>query len=189
MLLSLAALVGWPCRFGQWLFVSSRGSDRRLSRRRLGSLLLVLLLFLSAPVALLAADSALSARSRRLLYLPLVYTMASRSGLDPFLVDAVIRTESAYRVNAISRAGAVGLMQLMPGTARRYGVHNRFDPVQNVYGGTRYLADLLREFGVVEALAAYNAGEGTVRRYGGIPPYDETQRFVTRVLSRYVGGE
>ena len=124
---------------------------------------------------------------RRARFVRLVYVMAARSALDPRLVDAVIRTESGYRPHVVSSAGAVGLMQLMPGTARRYGVRNRYDPVQNVSGGTRYLADLLAEFELVDALAAYNAGEGTVRRYGGVPPYAETRRFVGRVLLRYLG--
>lgn len=84
-------------------------------------------------------------------------------------------------------------MQLMPATARAYGVRNRFDPVDNVRAGTAYLADLLREFapagasGVVSAIAAYNAGPAAVRRHGGMPPYPETRKFVARVLVRYLG--
>ena len=141
---------------------------------------------LLVPVHLQAADGDGPA-ARRAPFLPLVYVMSARNGVDPRLVDAIIRTESSYRPEAVSRAGAVGLMQLMPGTARRYGVRNRYDPVQNVFGGTAYLADLLRQFDLVGAIAAYNAGEGNVLRYGGVPPFAETRAFVGRVLLRYLG--
>ncbi len=108
--------------------------------------------------------------------------------LPTALVHAVITAESAYDPNAISRAGAVGLMQLMPGTAERYGVRDRKDPVANVAGGTRYLKDLLGMFDndLILALAAYNAGEGAVLDHGRrIPPYEETQTYVRRVLKYY----
>ena len=117
----------------------------------------------------------------------LVFVMACRHALDPALVDAIIRTESGYIPTAVSSAGAAGLMQLMPHTARDYGVRNRFDPVANVRAGCALLADLLAEFPLIDALAAYNAGPGIVRRYGGVPPYDETRLFVARVLLRYIG--
>ncbi|WP_018410431.1 lytic transglycosylase domain-containing protein [Methyloversatilis thermotolerans] len=113
---------------------------------------------------------------------------ALASGVDAGLLHAVIRAESAYNPNALSPKGAAGLMQLMPATARRYGVTDRFDPDQNVLGGALYLRDLLARFnGELElALAAYNAGEGAVQKYGNqIPPYDETRRYVPRVLHNY----
>ena len=113
---------------------------------------------------------------------------ASRYQVDEKLVHAVIQTESAYNANAISSAGAVGLMQLMPGTARRFGVTDRQDPVQNVDGGTRYLKELLGMFNsnLDLAVAAYNAGEGAVMKYNNsIPPYPETQNYVRQVLARY----
>jgi soluble lytic murein transglycosylase-like protein len=100
----------------------------------------------------------------------------------------VITAESAYDPDAVSSAGAVGLMQLMPGTAQRYGVANRRDPVANVAGGTRYLRDLLEMFdqNLVLAIAAYNAGENAVLEYGRrIPPYKETETYVRRVLKYY----
>ena len=104
------------------------------------------------------------------------------------LLHAVITAESSYDPDAVSRAGAVGLMQLMPGTAKRYGVKNRRNPYQNIKGGTHYLRDLLGMFdnNLVLALAAYNAGENAVKKYGNkIPPYKETQTYVRRVLSYY----
>ncbi len=113
---------------------------------------------------------------------------ASKHGVEEKLVHAVIQTESAYNASAVSRAGAVGLMQLMPDTARRYGVTNRTDPIQNVNGGTRYLKDLLGMFNynLGLAVAAYNAGEGAVMKYNNsIPPYPETQNYVRQVLSLY----
>lgn len=108
--------------------------------------------------------------------------------LPKSLLHAVITAESAYDPNAISRAGAVGLMQLMPETAKRYGVSNRRNPSDNVHGGTRYLRDLLKMFknDVRLALAAYNAGEGAVKKHGNkIPPYEETRNYVKKVIAYY----
>lgn len=114
---------------------------------------------------------------------------ASRAyGLDAALIHAVIAVESSYNPKAVSKKGAAGLMQLMPGTAKRYGVADAFDPVQNVSGGARYLRDLLDMFDsdVSLALAAFNAGEHAVMKYGKrIPPYRETLRYVPRVLGYY----
>ncbi len=121
-------------------------------------------------------------------YSNIVADAAYRNHVDERLVHAVIQTESAYNPSAVSRAGAVGLMQLMPDTARRYGVMNRNDPAQNVNGGTRYLKDLLAMFNynMGLAVAAYNAGEGAVMKYNySIPPYPETQNYVRQVMARY----
>jgi len=118
----------------------------------------------------------------------LIAEAANRHQVDARLLHAVIQAESAYDANAISTAGAVGLMQLMPDTARRYGVSNRNDPVQNIDGGTHYLKDLLRMFdsNLNLAIAAYNAGENAVIRYNhSIPPYPETQNYVKTVMSLY----
>ena len=109
---------------------------------------------------------------------------ASRHGVDPDLVHAVIAVESGYRASAQSPAGAQGLMQLMPGTQRDLGVSDAFDPRQNVDAGVAYLRRLTDEFGTVLALAAYNAGPGAVRRYNGIPPYEQTHAYVRAVLGR-----
>ena len=110
---------------------------------------------------------------------------AQKHGVDPQLVHAVILAESAYNPKALSHKGAMGLMQLIPQTAARYGVKNAWNPRQNIDGGVRYLRDLLRQFGDIElALAAYNAGEKAVERYGNsIPPYQETQTYVARATS------
>ncbi len=114
--------------------------------------------------------------------------VASRYRVPEALLHAVITIESAYDPNAVSRAGAVGLMQLMPATARRYGVADRRDPSANLSAGTRYLRDLLVRFGsnLELALAGYNAGENAVEKYGNqIPPYAETQSYVRKVLQIY----
>ena len=115
-------------------------------------------------------------------YADLIERASVLHGVDPSLVDALIQVESGYRADAESPRGAMGLMQLMPGTALRYNVGDPFDPVANIDAGTRHLRTLLDEFGTRGALAAYNAGEGPVRHFEGIPPYSETRKYVSRVL-------
>lgn len=124
----------------------------------------------------------------RLKYQDLIAKAAARHQMDPKLLHAVIQAESAYNPHAISSAGAVGLMQLMPDTARRYGVSDRHDAAQNIDGGTRYLKDLLAMFNsnLKLAVAGYNAGEGAVMKYNySVPPYPETQNYVQHVLRLY----
>ena len=108
---------------------------------------------------------------------------AKQYGVDEAVVRAIIHAESAFNPNALSRVGAQGLMQLMPATARRFGVGNPFDAGQNIQGGVQYLAWLLKRFNgdLTLAAAGYNAGEGAVDKYNGVPPYSETQRYVQRV--------
>jgi len=117
-------------------------------------------------------------------YAELIHAIAAENGVDPALVKAIIRTESNFNRHAVSRKGAQGLMQLMPGTAGRYAVGNAFDPAENIRGGVRYLRFLQDRFpGRLHlAVAAYNAGENAVLRYQGIPPYAETRQYVARVL-------
>jgi soluble lytic murein transglycosylase-like protein len=117
-----------------------------------------------------------------------ILAAARETSVDPALIHAVISVESGYNPSARSSAGAVGLMQLMPETARRYGVKNRMDPAQNIKGGARYLRDLQIMFddNLQLVLAAYNAGEQAVLKYGNrIPPYRETAAYVPRVLQLY----
>jgi soluble lytic murein transglycosylase-like protein len=117
----------------------------------------------------------------------LVQSSAATWGVDPDLIRAVMANESAFNPNATSKAGAQGLMQLMPETAASLGVTNGYDPEQNVWGGTRYLRSMLDRFGgdLTKAIAAYNAGPNAVERYGGVPPYAETQAYVENVLDSY----
>jgi soluble lytic murein transglycosylase len=117
-------------------------------------------------------------------YDALIEREAKRSNLDASFVSALIRAESNYEPKAVSRKGARGLMQLMPATARRLSVHKPFDPASNVRGGVQYLRELVDRFGPRPdlVLAAYNAGEGAVESYGGVPPYRETIAYVNRIL-------
>ncbi len=114
----------------------------------------------------------------------LIARCSRENNLQPELVRAVIQQESGGNPRSVSAVGAQGLMQLMPATGRAYGVTDAFDPAQNIAAGTRHLGGLLREFGgdVSKALAAYNAGAGAVRKYGGVPPFPETQNYVKRIL-------
>ena len=112
----------------------------------------------------------------------IIETTSARHRVDPALIRAVIQVESAFRSTARSGKGAMGLMQLMPATARHYAVEDPFDPRENIEAGTRHLKSLLDRFGTTLALAAYNAGESAVARFGGIPPYPETRDYVSRIL-------
>jgi cell wall-associated NlpC family hydrolase len=141
----------------------------------------------SAPFAVAGAGSSAAGAGRLPAYTPylsLFEEAGSRYGVDPTLLAAVAKQESGFNPRAVSHAGAQGLMQLMPATAAGLGVTNSFDPAQAVGGAARLLRDLMGEFGRIDlALAAYNAGPGAVRRFGGIPPYAETQQYVRAVLA------
>ena len=116
-------------------------------------------------------------------YDELIASMAEAHGVDANLVRALIQVESGYRARAKSRKGAMGLMQLMPATAREYKVRNPYDPKSNIAAGVRHLKSLIDRWGVELALAAYNAGEGAVKKFNGVPPYRETRTYVSRILS------
>lgn len=117
----------------------------------------------------------------------IIFHAGQRQAVDPRFIHAVIKQESNYKADALSPAGASGLMQLMPGTAKRFDCKDAKDQACNVEAGTKYLAWLLRRFNgdVTLALAGYNAGEGSVDKYQGVPPYPETQSYVTRIVSTY----
>ena len=115
-------------------------------------------------------------------YDPIIESASDRNGVPARLVKALIQVESAFQPRARSNKGAMGLMQLMPETARQYRARNPYDPAANIDAGTRHLRSLLDQFELPLALAAYNAGEAAVRKFGGIPPYDETQAYVSKIL-------
>jgi len=132
-------------------------------------------------------------------YAGMIAGSARECGIDPHLVAAIIENESGFNANATSGCGAQGLMQLMPGTAAGLGVSNAYDPAQNIAGGSKYIAGQLRRYGyfaasatdetrrgaMIKAIAAYNAGPGNVEKYGGVPPFAETQRYVRNVMAAY----
>lgn len=130
------------------------------------------------------ADSAVGGGAGSSEYDPLIEQAAARYGLEPAVLHGLIQQESGFDPSAQSSAGAAGLTQLMPGTAASMGVANPMDPAESIEGGARYLSQLMSEFGgnTEDALAAYNAGPGAVQQYGGIPPYAETQSYVSKVL-------
>ncbi|SRR5579871_4391896 len=115
-------------------------------------------------------------------YGAIIDKVAAEQGVPPQLVKAVIRVESAYQERARSRKGAMGLMQLMPATARQFAVQDPYEPQSNIEGGIKYLKSLLDRYELSLALAAYNAGEAAVKRFGGVPPYPETQKYVADIL-------
>ncbi len=152
---------------------------------------LIILGTLTLPASLSAGEASCSGNGLEARVPPgirtIVQTLAPKYGLDPLLVYAVMATESAFRTRAVSHANAQGLMQLIPATAERFGVRDPFDPKQNIRGGMEYLQWLLKKFegNLDHALAGYNAGEGAVMRYRGIPPYRETRAYVKKIRRLY----
>jgi len=132
------------------------------------------------PVPPAAPSSQLRATSE---FDAIITRVARTHGVDSTLVRAVIQVESAYQANARSRKGAVGLMQVMPATGRQYGIRKLYDPALNIEAGVRHLKSLLTRYPLALALAAYNAGEAAVTRFRGVPPYPETQTYVSRILA------
>jgi len=143
--------------------------------------------FVSFLLATGLQGEAMSVKELRVTYQPIVQSVASKYGVDAELVHSVIAAESNYNRWAVSEKGALGLMQLMPETAKQYGVKNTFDPAQNIEGGVKYLKDLMRLFNrkTKFVLAAYNAGQEAVKKFKGIPPYPETRNYILRVMASY----
>jgi len=144
-----------------------------------------------APAVRRGGESDTDSEERERRYDAFIRGAAQRYQLPESLIRAVIRTESNFYPKAVSRAGAMGLMQLMPRTATSLGVEQAFDPMQNIYGGTRYLRLLANRYDgdMILVLAAYNAGAGNVEKYGGVPPFEETRAYVRAVLQRFYGYE
>lgn len=121
--------------------------------------------------------------------LNIISQVSKKYGIDEKLVKALVKQESGFRSNAVSHCGAMGLMQLMPATAKGLGVTDPFDPIQNIEGGVKYLQSKLKRHNgnLILALAAYNAGSGNVEKYNGVPPFKETQNYVKSILANYLG--
>jgi soluble lytic murein transglycosylase-like protein len=141
----------------------------------------------SHPAAIPATPAAQAAAVSSVELNDMVAGAGQRHQIDPDFINSVIRAESGFQSNAVSKKGAQGLMQLMPGTASELGVANPFDPKSNVEGGTRYLRGLLEKYNYdpVKALAAYNAGAMRVDQYHGVPPYEETRAYIARIIRDY----
>ena len=171
---------------GVMLVASAAGADVRLTTKRDGTKLIT---NDSRTARGGNFDWLAKHHDRRSKYDPIIERYAEKYRLDATLVRAVIQVESAFNPSCVSHKGARGLMQLMPDTAKRFGVKRIHDPDENIHGGVQYLAYLTRLFpdDLPRALAAYNAGENAVLKYGGIPPYDETQTYVKRAMTVYYG--
>ena len=175
------------CRFeGEWAIVTLRnGGEIKMPKNLIDELLPDEVPF--ARAVAIEALAASPAANRAPLPLAQIYDMVTRAaaqvGVSTALAHAVVRAESNYNPVAVSPKGAMGLMQLMPFVARDYGVRDPFDPEENLVAGLTHLRSLLRRYDTSRALAAYNAGEGAVSRYGGVPPYRETRSYVQRILA------
>lgn len=167
------------------MVAATAAADVRLTVRKDGSKVISN----DSPVRGRTLDWLAKKHDRRSKYDPIIERYAEKYRIDPTLVRAVIQVESDFNPSCVSHKGARGLMQLMPETAKRFGVKKIHDPEENIHGGIKYLAYLTELFrdDLPRALAAYNAGENAVLRHGGIPPYNETQTYVKRAMTVYYG--
>lgn len=158
------------------------------SKTKFGSLLSNPATRVSAQIYSSAANGVTAPVNNKSKIKDMISKVAEKHGVDAKLVHALVKQESGFNPNAKSKVGAMGLMQLMPATAKGLGVTNPMDPVQNVEGGVKYLKSMLNKYNgnIILALAAYNAGPGAVDKYDGVPPYKETQNYVKSILANYL---
>ncbi len=184
-----AALCALPAHADDWIYIQRDNGIRSFSDRKpaSGSFTRIPKHGRQTATASCAGLTEASMQKRAALYEPIIQKVSVKHGLSPKLVSAVIRVESCYDKKAVSRSGARGLMQLTAVTARELGVNDSFDPHQNIDGGVRYLAKMLVRFNndLKLGLAAYNAGPSTVEAFDGVPPYPDTQSYITRILKHY----
>lgn len=143
---------------------------------------------LNTTIQEIGSTNSVTATSSKSQILDMITKISEKHGVDDKLVKALIRQESGFNPKATSKSGAMGLMQLMPATAKGLGVQDAYNPVQNVEGGVKYLKSMLNRYNgnIILALAAYNAGPGAVDKYSGVPPYAETQNYVKNILANYL---
>jgi len=189
LVILVALLASAPARADDYIYLQRQDGVRTYTQVRPASGHYTRIVVRGRPTAsascLGLTTQSMAQRARQ--YEPLIHKVSSKHGISPQLVSAVMRVESCYDRKAVSRAGARGLMQLMPATARELGVRDSFDPEQNVEGGVRYLKAMLERFNhdLDLGLAAYNAGPEAVAAYQGVPPYPETQSYISRIRKLY----
>jgi soluble lytic murein transglycosylase-like protein len=186
--LLLLLVVAMPATADDWIYVQRQDGVRSFSDRKPASGSYTRIPKQGRPTATASCAGLTEPlmQKRAAAFAPIIEKASAKHGLEARLVSAVIRVESCYDKRAVSRSGARGLMQLMPGTARDLGVHDSFDAEQNIDGGVRYLARMLERFKDLRlGLAAYNAGPETVEAFQDVPPYPDTVSYVTRILKLY----
>ena len=188
--IALAGVLGpGTARADQWIYMQRQDGVRSYSDKKpeQGTYARIKVTGRPTATASCAGLTPVSMQARAERYAPLIRKHAAAHGVEPTLVSAVMRVESCYDARAVSRSGARGLMQLMPATAMELGVNDSFDPEQNVGGGVKYLARMLKRFNndVRLALAAYNAGPESVASFNDVPPFPDTQSYVKRILKLY----